>query len=679
GITLVTVAMAQSNGGSSAGSQPQQQPSDKTLQEAFNFFDIDQDGRITSGELQKVLKFLGFKTNEDEVKLMIADVDIDGNGTVEFNEFLKMMKKYYKQSSDEHSEDADMWEAFKAFDHNGDNFIDFAEIKKTMHFLGEEVTDEDVRSMIREADVDNDGRINFEVQYRFHHTPPPSSARIWASLSPFFAAASMPLERRQPQTTGSQAIGRVSSSAARKAMARNTEMCAQCGNPAHHAPSGGAPWPEVFLAAEHAEPASVGAQSPVRQLRVEAAGSTAAASSKINSAVSADFDSAVAAMQLVLNALVACRALAARTPWLSVCRLLLLLFFWNRLGSSSSSLRLLVRFGGFVAAGLSLSLTPCSTSLVSPPLPVELPVERIRVFRQEVRFDWDFCLLIGILICRHLLIEILIRSCLLIEILIRSCRLIGILIRSCLLIGILIRRRRRLLIEILIRSCRLIEILIRSCRLIGILIRTSSAMYIDIDWSSIAAAAPDSDVCSRALFEARLQPAFMAAFLSPPCCCCSSFDSSAFADVGGPGGAGSSESISSATASDLSELVDVALIRFEARREPARPALAFSSAFSVVLSAEEFADIEVKSRTFLEVLRQCILDSDLSSAELLVTPPTTDSTRSSASFVILTSSICLSTAADSSVFVSVFVVAFLEARRHWDLADGVSGSVIESA
>ncbi|PAA69848.1 hypothetical protein BOX15_Mlig001031g1 [Macrostomum lignano] len=134
----------------------------RSLQEAFNFFDIDQDGRITSGELQKVLKFLGFKTNEDEVKLMIADVDIDGNGTVEFNEFLKMMKKYYKQSSDEHSEDADMWEAFKAFDHNGDNFIDFAEIKKTMHFLGEEVTDEDVRSMIREADVDNDGRINFE-------------------------------------------------------------------------------------------------------------------------------------------------------------------------------------------------------------------------------------------------------------------------------------------------------------------------------------------------------------------------------------------------------------------------------------------------------------------------------------------------------------------------------------
>lgn len=134
----------------------------KALKEAFNFFDIDHDGRITAGELHKVLKFLGTKVTEHEVKMMIADVDSDGNGTVEFNEFLKMMKKYYRKNAHCHSEESEMWEAFKAFDHNGDNFIDFAEIKKTMHFLGEEVSDEDVQSMINEADADNDGRINFE-------------------------------------------------------------------------------------------------------------------------------------------------------------------------------------------------------------------------------------------------------------------------------------------------------------------------------------------------------------------------------------------------------------------------------------------------------------------------------------------------------------------------------------
>ncbi|PAA64908.1 hypothetical protein BOX15_Mlig010231g3 [Macrostomum lignano] len=134
----------------------------KKLKDAFDFFDIDNDGRISSVELHKVLRFLGTKVNEEEVKTMIADVDTNGNGTVEFNEFLRMMRSYYHRHCDGHSEDAEMWEAFKAFDHNGDNYIDFTEIKKTMQFLGEEVTDADVKSMIKEADVDKDGRINFE-------------------------------------------------------------------------------------------------------------------------------------------------------------------------------------------------------------------------------------------------------------------------------------------------------------------------------------------------------------------------------------------------------------------------------------------------------------------------------------------------------------------------------------
>ncbi|OON17176.1 EF hand [Opisthorchis viverrini] len=48
------------------------------------------------------------------------------------------------------------------FDHNQDSVIDFEEIKRTMHFLGEAVTDAEVHEMIREADRDNDGKVDFE-------------------------------------------------------------------------------------------------------------------------------------------------------------------------------------------------------------------------------------------------------------------------------------------------------------------------------------------------------------------------------------------------------------------------------------------------------------------------------------------------------------------------------------
>ncbi|VDO81633.1 unnamed protein product [Schistosoma mattheei] len=49
----------------------------------------------------------------------------------------------------------------RVFDQNGDSVIDFSEIKQTMHFLGEAVTDDEVRQMIKEADLDKNGSIDF--------------------------------------------------------------------------------------------------------------------------------------------------------------------------------------------------------------------------------------------------------------------------------------------------------------------------------------------------------------------------------------------------------------------------------------------------------------------------------------------------------------------------------------
>nr|CUU97701.1 hypothetical transcript [Hymenolepis microstoma] len=56
----------------------------------------------------------------------------------------------------------------KVFDHNNDSYIDHDEIKRTMHFLGETVTDDDVRAMIKEADADHDGLVDFEANRTPH-------------------------------------------------------------------------------------------------------------------------------------------------------------------------------------------------------------------------------------------------------------------------------------------------------------------------------------------------------------------------------------------------------------------------------------------------------------------------------------------------------------------------------
>merc|ERR1712005_100415 len=61
------------------------------IREAFNLFDGDQSGAIDVRELKAAMRALGFEVKNEELKKMVSDVDNDGNGTIEFAEFLQMM------------------------------------------------------------------------------------------------------------------------------------------------------------------------------------------------------------------------------------------------------------------------------------------------------------------------------------------------------------------------------------------------------------------------------------------------------------------------------------------------------------------------------------------------------------------------------------------------------------
>lgn len=127
------------------------------LKEAFLLFDKDSDGMITAAELGVVMRSLGQRPSEMELRNMVHMVDKDGNGTIEFDEFLLMMSKKIHDSDSE----TELKEAFRVFDKNGDGFISPAELRHVMHNLGEKLTDEEVEDMIKEADLDGDGLVNY--------------------------------------------------------------------------------------------------------------------------------------------------------------------------------------------------------------------------------------------------------------------------------------------------------------------------------------------------------------------------------------------------------------------------------------------------------------------------------------------------------------------------------------
>merc|ERR1711976_86789 len=71
------------------------------FREAFSLFDKDGDGTITTKELGTVMRSLGQNPSEDELQDMVNEVDIDGNGEIDFEEFLQMMAKKMKETDSE--------------------------------------------------------------------------------------------------------------------------------------------------------------------------------------------------------------------------------------------------------------------------------------------------------------------------------------------------------------------------------------------------------------------------------------------------------------------------------------------------------------------------------------------------------------------------------------------------
>ncbi|XP_037429942.1 neo-calmodulin-like [Triticum dicoccoides] len=124
---------------------------------AFSLFDKDGDGTITAKELGTVMRSLGQRPSEEELREMIAEVDTDGNGVVDFSEFLTLLDRKMHGAG---AED-ELREAFHVFDQDKDGFISLDEFRHVMVKLGERLSDVELKEMLREADLDGDGQINY--------------------------------------------------------------------------------------------------------------------------------------------------------------------------------------------------------------------------------------------------------------------------------------------------------------------------------------------------------------------------------------------------------------------------------------------------------------------------------------------------------------------------------------
>ncbi|XP_050215191.1 calmodulin-like protein 3 [Mercurialis annua] len=149
---------------SASNSVTMESPStNKELKRVFQMFDRNGDGRITKSELNDSLENLGIFIPDKELCQMIDNIDANGDGCVDIEEFSGLYRSVIRDEQKNDEEDDEMREAFNVFDKNGDGFISGDELRSVLDSLGlrQGGCAEDCKKMIMKVDADGNGLVDF--------------------------------------------------------------------------------------------------------------------------------------------------------------------------------------------------------------------------------------------------------------------------------------------------------------------------------------------------------------------------------------------------------------------------------------------------------------------------------------------------------------------------------------
>ncbi|POG58418.1 hypothetical protein GLOIN_2v1790423 [Rhizophagus irregularis DAOM 181602=DAOM 197198] len=134
------------------------------IREAFDLFDTEGKGIIDIKELKVAIRALGFEPpKKDEIKKLLSEINNkstsesdDNVDTIDFDSFNKIMavKMSERNLNDE------FLKVFQLFDDDDTGKITFKNLKRIAKELSEDISDDHLREMIEEADLNGDGEVD---------------------------------------------------------------------------------------------------------------------------------------------------------------------------------------------------------------------------------------------------------------------------------------------------------------------------------------------------------------------------------------------------------------------------------------------------------------------------------------------------------------------------------------
>jgi Ca2+-binding EF-hand superfamily protein/2-polyprenyl-3-methyl-5-hydroxy-6-metoxy-1,4-benzoquinol methylase len=129
--------------------------------QCFSLFDSDGDGVVKLVEIEKILRSLGLDGVEDKALRLFKEFDLSKDNSIDEEEFLHEAVKKFKTIEFED----ELATLFAQFDEDDNGYLSAHELQSLAVSIGAPLNDEYIQTMLKDADLNNDGRIH-EHEFR---------------------------------------------------------------------------------------------------------------------------------------------------------------------------------------------------------------------------------------------------------------------------------------------------------------------------------------------------------------------------------------------------------------------------------------------------------------------------------------------------------------------------------
>merc|ERR1712168_1621728 len=134
----------------------------KCLKVCFDLFDTKKQDFLSADDLGEIMRAMGFRPTEEELKSLLEEIDEDGSGEIEFSEFCQLCATFLVEDPDIETMKRELKDAFGIYDKEGLGYITTETLRGLIGELLAPLTDEELDGIIEELDEDGSGSMDFD-------------------------------------------------------------------------------------------------------------------------------------------------------------------------------------------------------------------------------------------------------------------------------------------------------------------------------------------------------------------------------------------------------------------------------------------------------------------------------------------------------------------------------------